>query len=108
MQSDKQINRLIEQIKETIIQHAHPKKIILFGSFAKGIPGPDSDLDLLIIKESSLRRDERAKQIHKLFKPYPYPMDILVYTPQEVLKYQKIKNSFISQIIDQGKVIYEG
>ncbi len=107
MQTAQNIKQLIEQIKETIVKGSNPQKIVLFGSFAQGQPGQDSDLDILVIKESALRRDKRARKIHELFNPYPYPMDILVYTPQEVAEYKNFKGSFISQILSTGKVIYE-
>ncbi|MFQ5612593.1 MAG: nucleotidyltransferase domain-containing protein, partial [Anaerolineae bacterium] len=68
----------IDNIINTIVRHYRPDKIILFGSYAQGNPTEDSDLDLLVIKDSDLPRYKRAREIHKLFNPYPVAMDILV------------------------------
>ena len=74
---------------------------------ARAAAAPDSDLDLFIVYETSLRRDKRARQIKDLFRPYPAPMDIFVYTPVEIAKFSKQEGSFIKEILNTGKVIYE-
>jgi len=101
------LEELIEKIKDTIVQGIDPDKIVLFGSFGSGLPDSDSDLDLLIIKELSLRRDKRARLVKDLFDPYPHPMDIFVYTPAEVEKCKGMPGSFVAEILNTGKVIYE-
>ncbi len=98
---------LIRRVTEQIVTHVQPEKIILFGSWAWGRPHADSDLDLLIIRDSPLRRDKRAREIHQLFASRKFPLDVLVYTPREVEMCQKMKGSFIRYILDHGRVLYE-
>ncbi|MBI4738602.1 nucleotidyltransferase domain-containing protein [Candidatus Woesearchaeota archaeon] len=83
------------------------KKVILFGSYAWGKPGPDSDVDLFIIMKSRERPARRASRIYQMLYPPPFPMDILVRTPQEVRRRMAQGDFFISDIIKQGKVLYE-
>jgi predicted nucleotidyltransferase len=97
----------IGEIVEVIVKGYKPKKIILFGSYANGNPTEDSDLDLLLVKESKLPRYKRAREVHKLFDPYPCAMDIIIYSKNEVEKWQDIKNSFVYDILENGKVLYE-
>lgn len=97
----------IEKIVSTIAAHYRPEKIILFGSYARGNATEESDLDLLVIKETGLPRHKRAREIHKLFNPYPAPMDILVYSPDEIEKWRSVKASFVFQALEHGVVVYD-
>jgi predicted nucleotidyltransferase len=76
---------LIQQITDKIVRECHPHKIILFGSLAWGKPKPHSDLDLFVVMNSPIARpDERAMQIEALLDDFNCPMDLIVYTPDEV------------------------
>ncbi len=99
--------RLLEHVTQTIVEHFHPKRIVLFGSHARGEVGPDSDLDLFIEMESSRRPPERAIEVSSVFGLRPWPMDIVVYTPQEVERLKKMKGTLLSLIEKEGKVLYE-
>jgi predicted nucleotidyltransferase len=73
----------IDEITQKIIVGFHPERVILFGSYAAGNPTPDSDLDILVVKEISLPRHRRANEIRKALIGAMVPMDIMVYTPEE-------------------------
>lgn len=99
----------IEGVVQTIAEKFHPRKIVLFGSYANGSPTPDSDLDLLIVMDSDQpRRYKRAVPIHGLFRPKPCPMDILVYTPDEVAYWYGTANHIVTEALTSGKIMYEG
>ena len=100
-------SQIISSIVEKISKSCNPEKIVLFGSYAKGAPRYDSDIDLLVVKDSNLRRDERDKEIRKSLKEIMFPMDIFVYTPKEVDEYSRLPGSFISTIFKEGRVLYE-
>lgn len=100
-------SQIISDIVKRIRTDCNPDKIILFGSYAKGTPRFDSDIDLLVIKDSNLRRDERDKEIRKSLKDIRFPLDIFVYTPREVDEYSRLKGSFLSTIFKEGRVLYE-
>lgn len=99
--------KLINEVVQIIIDKTQPNKIILFGSYAHGNPTADSDLDLLVIKESDLRRDKRAMEIDKLFADRLFPLDIIVYTPQEVQQCLDIEGSFVGDILECGEIVYD-
>jgi UTP:GlnB (protein PII) uridylyltransferase len=75
---------LIHSIIQRIVAGVHPQKIILFGSYAAGTPSPDSDLDFLIIMDTLEHPAERVLTVSRLLRPCPFPMDILVRTPDEI------------------------
>jgi len=97
---------LIQEIKDKIVENVLPLKIILFGSYAYGEPRKGSDLDLLIVKQSNLPRRKRAKEVRHLFRDYFIPMDILVYTPQEIERFKDVKSAFIQTVLKKGRVLY--
>jgi predicted nucleotidyltransferase len=96
----------IEDVAKKIGQEINAEAVILFGSYARNQPGEHSDVDLLVIAESDLPRHKRSRDLHLMFKPYPFPMDILVYTPDEVKKESEFKLSFISTVLREGKKLY--
>lgn len=98
--------RLPEAIRR-IVEALHPEKIILFGSYARGNPTPDSDVDLLVIMETDLPVTERFLQVSNLLYPRPFPVDILVKTPQEFENAILSSDTFIREIVSQGRVLYE-
>lgn len=95
----------VKKIAEKIGKEYNLEKVILFGSFAWGRPGPDSDIDLFIIKETKNTR-ETAKKIDGSIFPRPFPIDILVYSPEQLKRRQKMNDFFIEDILTKGKVLY--
>ncbi len=99
----------IGEIVETIASNHNPEKIILFGSYAYGIPDEDSDLDLLVVvKNSKQPRYKRAREIRKhLWGIAEVPKDILVYTQEEIDEWKEVEEALITNIVKKGKILYE-
>ncbi|MBN1287344.1 MAG: HEPN domain-containing protein [Anaerolineae bacterium] len=97
----------LHEIVVRIVANCAPEQIVLFGSYAYGSPTPDSDVDLLVIMESDIEsRMERTAQVGKLFPARPFPMDILVYTPQELEEQRDRFNPFLYEVLKKGRVLY--
>src|SRR3990167_9196632 len=90
---------VVEQLKKD-----KPKAIILFGSAARGEAGEDSDLDILVIKETDKPFTDRIREARASVKTNQ-ALDIIVITPQEAQELPK-KNSFFRQILKEGKLLY--
>jgi len=84
-----------------------PKKIVLFGSRARGDACPNSDIDLLVIEESNLPRYKRAGRYRKAVIGLFPPKDIVVWTPEDVEEWRFVSNAFISRALQEGRVLYE-
>lgn len=97
----------IRQVAGQLGRQLQPDKVILFGSYASGRPGPESDVDLFIIMRSRQRPAARAAAVSKLLDPRPFPVDIVVRTPREVRRRLALGDSFIEEILQRGKVLYE-
>ncbi|MCH8296051.1 nucleotidyltransferase domain-containing protein [Candidatus Poribacteria bacterium] len=97
----------IDAVTQKIADDYKPEKIILFGSYAIGNPEANSDLDLLIIKQTATPFHKRPREVRK-YLPNPLcSLDVLVYTPQEYDTYKNRCGSFLNQILRDGKICYE-
>jgi predicted nucleotidyltransferase len=102
------IKEQIEEIVNRIVEHYQPRKIILFGSYAYGVPAKDSDLDLLVVKDTDLPRYKRAREIRKyLWGISEIPKDIIVYTQKEIDEWKEVDEAFITSVVKNGKILYE-
>ena len=98
----------IEQLVKEIAEGYQPEKIYLFGSYANGIPTYDSDIDLLIVKNTSERKHLRHIKVRESIKTYPFVgMDIIVYTPQELRAVQNDVVNVAKEAINTGRLFYE-
>jgi predicted nucleotidyltransferase len=98
---DSRLVRLLNALKEY-----QPRRVLLFGSAARGEADAQSDLDLLVIKETTEPFVARLEMMAHLCPPDVHA-DILVYTPKELERMAAEGNPFITQALSHGKVIYE-
>jgi predicted nucleotidyltransferase len=99
---------LIEYICQQIVRLVNPEKIILFGSQARGDSREGSDVDLLVIVDSSESRQALTDRINRVFMRRLFEMDILVRTVDDVERNVADHNPFYTRhILKQGKVLYE-
>jgi predicted nucleotidyltransferase len=96
----------IRAVTRQIAREFHPQRVILFGSHARGTAGRDSDVDLLVIMPFRGRTMEKSVEIHLKVHPL-FPADILVRTPQAVRDRLRMGDSFMQEILQEGKVLYE-
>lgn len=95
----------IQEIAGKIVKISQPEKIILFGSWAWGNPGPNSDIDLCIIKKTGDTRKEAIK-IDRQLSPRKFALDILVYTPDYVSERVVLGDFFVTDILTKGTTLY--
>jgi predicted nucleotidyltransferase len=97
----------IERVAAQLGIESNAERVVLFGSYARGDISENSDVDLLIIAESDLPRFKRSRGLYKLLRPYPFPMDLIVYTPEEIKKGKRSPVSFVSRVLQEGEVVYD-
>jgi len=100
------VDNVLDEVIHRIVEVADPDKIVLFGSAARGEMGPDSDLDLLVIK-SGVHRRKLAQEIYKKLFGIDYPVDIIVVTPEDIENYKDAIGLIIATVLQEGKVVYE-
>ncbi len=97
----------IYDIVNRIIENYNPEKIILFGSYARGNYNDDSDLDFILIKETSVPKHKRGIEVRRLFYGLAVPMDFKIYTTTEFTNELSNQYSFLSTAIQGSKILYE-
>lgn len=97
----------IEEARKRLVQGLHPERIILFGSHAWGTPGPDSDLDLLVIvADSDLPPHKRAQAAYRSLFGLGVPCDVIVQTRAEVERSSRVPTSLTSKALREGRVLH--
>ena len=100
--TQEQINFVVEKIVKSI----KPEKVILFGSYAYGRPDENSDLDILIVKDTEIPLPKRGMEVRKFLRGMKIPIDVIIYTQNEIDEWKDTKAAFINHIIKNGKVLY--
>jgi len=108
MTGNRESRQIILRAAKKIVKEYQPKKIILFGSYAYGEPTEDSDVDLLIIKDTDKRPIDRWIEVKRLLRDITrsLPVSPLVYTEKEIEERNAIKDFFIEEIFEKGEVLY--
>ena len=97
----------LQELVRRIVAAVHQERIILFGSRARGDSHPASDVDLLIVQQSTEPRYRRAAPIRRAVAGILPSKDIIVYTPEEVDAWRGVPNAFVTTAVREGKVLYE-
>ena len=96
----------IQATCDDIVREFAPLQVILFGSYAYGIPTEDSDVDLLVvmpIPKSEFRN--KAVEIRQRI-PYRFSMDLLVRSPEEIAYRVSYNDWFLREITEKGKFLH--
>lgn len=98
---------LVQEITTKIVDRFHPRRVIAFGSYARGENNSGSDLDLIVEMETEQPFFQRSAEIESIFALRDWPMDLLVYTPEEYSKQKNVLGTLISLIDPEAKVLYD-
>jgi len=106
---DGQIEKILKEIVEKLKVEYRSLKIILYGSYAHGNPKDDSDIDLLILKDTNERRVDRYVRVKRIiYNPdRKIPISPLVYSTAELNERLRIEDDFIKEILNTGIILYE-
>ena len=97
---------ILADIIDRIVETAHPEKIILFGSAARGDMGPHSDVDLLIVREGGHSR-ELVGRIYRTLRGVGAAVDAVMVSPAEVERYKDSHALVIKPALAEGRVVYD-
>jgi predicted nucleotidyltransferase len=108
MIANPEVKKKITDIVNAILEGYKPKKVILFGSYAHGEPSEDSDIDLLIIKNTDKRPIDRWVEVKRILrdKSRMLPISPLVYTEKEIEQRLALKDFFVEEILEKGELLY--
>ena len=96
----------LDEIVRRIVAFAAPEKIVMFGSAARGTMGPNSDLDLLIIKRGEYDKLRAMSDIRRAIGRVGLAIDVIVVTPEDVDRYRDVHCLVIKPALDEGKILH--
>lgn len=94
-------------LAHVIVRRFGPRRVVLFGSHARGEATAESDIDLFVEMETDRRPPDRIADVVALFGLRPWPLDVVVYTPAEVRRLRGIPGSLLAEIESEGRILYE-
>ena len=97
----------IRRFARQIAERFRPHQIILFGSYAYGRPTEDSDVDLLVLMTVPPEEVRRKVVEIRLRVPHPYPLDLLVRSPEQIDYRVALNDWFFKEVMEKGQVLYE-
>ena len=105
---EKRVIRLpeIRRYAERLAKEFRPRKIILFGSHARGQAREYSDVDLLVVLPFRVRPAQKSADIQMRLRP-TFPLDLLVRTPSQVRRRLAQGDSFLREVMENGQVLHE-
>ncbi len=96
----------IREYVRHLTREFHPRKVVLFGSCARGEAHEDSDVDLLVVMDQVKDPDEEAIKMRRTI-PRSFPLDLIVKRSSEVNRRAAPEGSFVRTLLEEGRVLYE-
>lgn len=99
---------LLQEFVHRIVEVAHPERVVLFGSAARGNAGPHSDLDFLVVVRPGLGipRRRMAGKILRRLTGLPRSADVVVVTTEDVEHYGDCPALVIRPALTEGRILY--
>ena len=93
----------IDELVRRIVEAVHPRRVILFGSAARGEMGPNSDLDVLVIMPDGTHRRQTAQEVYRRLWGFGFAKDIVVVTESDVREYGTNPYMSIKSALEEGR-----
>jgi predicted nucleotidyltransferase len=97
---------LLKEIVRRVVDTAQPERVILFGSAARGEMGPNSDVDLLVVKRGKFDHRRLTGDIYLSLHGVGQAVDVIVVTPEQVEKHRETYWMVIAPALREGQEVY--
>lgn len=97
---------VLEEIIRRVVESAQPERIILFGSAARGEMGPNSDVDLLVVKGGKFDYRRLTGDIYVSLHGVGQAVDVVVVTPEQVERHRDTHWMVIAPALREGREVY--
>ena len=105
-------SKQIKEVTDIIVEEIQPEKVLLFGSYAYGIPNKHSDMDIIVIVNKELGKKKRIENVVRLnlktaLPNLMFPKDFKMYSLEEYIRLKENKFSFLGSALQNAKTLYE-
>jgi len=97
----------IDTAVRRIVEATNPRKVILFGSYARGEADPGSDLDLLVVKKNVADPYAEMVYLRQVIGGIGIGVDILIYSEEEVARRGRVPGTLLYWALQEGKLLYD-
>ena len=97
----------IPKAVKLLSEAATPKRIILFGSHARGEGGEESDVDLLVVEASVSNPIAEMVRLRRLLSPLRIPVEVLVVSEDSFRYWSDTPGNVLYEAAVEGKILYE-
>lgn len=97
---------ILDDLVKRIVQAVHPRRIILFGSGARGEMGPHSDLDVLVVMPDGVHRRQTAQTIYRSLMGFGIAKDVVVATEGDLREYGDNPSLVLFPALREGREVY--
>lgn len=97
---------LLQRIIDRVVGVVRPERIILFGSAVRGQMGPNSDVDLLVIKSGAFDANRLTGEVYRKLHGVGHAVDVVLVTPEQVERYRDAPALVIAPALHEGREVY--
>ena len=94
----------IIEAAQMLLRAAPGSRVILFGSYARGHPGPDSDLDFIVVEPSVRSRRDESVRLRDVLRPLRIPADVLVVSEKTFRDWSDTPGTVLYEAAQEGRV----
>jgi predicted nucleotidyltransferase len=96
------------ELLDPVLAYFRPRRVILFGSAARGEAGPDSDIDLLVIVDDDTPAEKvTLKAGRESRRPYRLPADVIPVREEIWRRFSRVVGTLPYAARTEGIVVYE-
>lgn len=97
----------VSKLTRLLIEAARPRRIILFGSRARGEASEDSDMDVMVVQDAPADRLAEMVRLNRLLRWVDPPVDLLVVSEEKYDYWRDTPGNIYFEAASEGKVLYE-
>ena len=103
-ESDRQI---AEELRARLLAQGRMRRIILYGSRARGTASPESDFDVLVVEADPVLKWDEMRRLRQAMRDLPHPVDVWVMGEREFEETKNIIGGLAYPAYKYGIVLYE-
>ena len=100
-------NETISRVTKLLVEAAQPKRIVLFGSYARGDASEDSDIDIMVVEQNPTDRLTEMVRLNRLLRSLNIAVDLLVVSEEKFNYWRDTQGNVYFEAASEGKVLYE-
>ena len=100
------LRKNVEQVVHQVVDLAHPRRVIVFGSAAKGRVGPEGDLDFLVVVSDNEHVDTLTDRLNTQIRHKPMPCDFMVVEEGVLERNLDNPGLIYGEIMTNGREVY--